>query len=75
MTVKQKGAQIARDIGWLEGFGAALWALCEAQAKEVVTPETCALYDNVVARLRETVTGVSLPNGKEDGNGKPQVLR
>lgn len=57
-------AQVARDIGWLEGFGATLWALCEMQSKAIVSDETCAMYDNCVARLRENVLDVSLPSGE-----------
>lgn len=64
MTDGSKRDEVARDIGWLEGFGAAMWAMCTTQEPEVVTAETCALYDNCVCRLRENVLGIDLPSGE-----------
>ena len=44
MTDKER---IARDIGWLQGFGSTVWAL----VGEKLADETAATYDEVVDEL------------------------
>ena len=54
--------QIAYDIGWLEGFSGAMWAMCEVQEKDVVSAEMCAAYETVVGQLRKNVLGIESPD-------------
>lgn len=42
-------------IGWLEGFSGSIWAMCNAQEREVVVPETVAEYEEKVKELREAL--------------------
>ena len=65
MTPEERRAQISRDIGWLEGFGQALWARADIDGVLPLSPETRAVYCNTVDRLREYVTGVPLPDGRD----------
>ena len=41
--------RIARDVGWLQGFSATVWAL----VGEKMADETAAEYDEVVGELYE----------------------
>lgn len=42
-------------IGWLEGFSGSIWAMCNAQEREVVAPEAVAEYEEKVKELREAL--------------------
>lgn len=64
MTPEERRTQALRDIGWLEGFGEALWVRADIKGVPSVPPETCAVFCNTVDRLREYVTGVPLPDGE-----------
>lgn len=61
----REAAQVSCDIGWLEGFGQALWARADIDGALPLSPETCATFGNVVDRLRENVIGISMPDGRD----------
>lgn len=60
MPTDDERAEIARIIGWLEGFSPSVWLLielCNKKGVPIISDTVCAEYDEKVKRLWSLVMG------------------
>lgn len=60
MPTDDERAEIARIIGWLDGFSPSVWLLielCNKKGVPIISDTVCAEYDEKVKRLWSLVIG------------------